>query len=120
MATCTNLHKEVNENGIGKCSVPMWSMGLPAGFCDKDAYGERSDCKIYRNAWTGDEFRADNKFAGYVPFLACPGHGGPETRVYKDGDVWCAVKPDFVNLQESPAGFGTTPEEARHNLREGD
>lgn len=25
-----------------------------------------------------------------------------------DGNAWCATATDFVNLQESPAGFGTT------------
>jgi hypothetical protein len=38
------------------------------------------------------------------------------TRVFKDGDQWCAVYSGFVNLQESPAGFGNTPEEARRAL----
>lgn len=28
----------------------------------------------------------------------------------KDGDMWCATWPTFSNLQESPAGFGETPE----------
>ncbi len=27
---------------------------------------------------------------------------------FKDGDKWCCVNGDFVNLQESPAGFGET------------
>jgi hypothetical protein len=26
-----------------------------------------------------------------------------------DGNAWCATRHDFVNLQESPAGFGDTP-----------
>ncbi len=29
-------------------------------------------------------------------------------RLYMDGDQWCATRGDFVNLQESPAGFGPT------------
>lgn len=28
--------------------------------------------------------------------------------VFKDGDMFCAVLPDFKNLQESPSGFGQT------------
>lgn len=39
-------------------------------------------------------------------------------RVYMNGDQWCAVMPDFVDLQASPAGFGGTPDEARQNLFE--
>jgi hypothetical protein len=31
------------------------------------------------------------------------------TQVYVDGNMWCAVGPGFVNLQESSAGFGNTP-----------
>lgn len=29
--------------------------------------------------------------------------------IFKDGNSWCAVGPNFVNLQESVAGFGSTP-----------
>jgi hypothetical protein len=35
-----------------------------------------------------------------------------------DGDAWCATGAGFVNLQESPAGFGATPREAVKALRE--
>lgn len=37
-------------------------------------------------------------------------------QVYKDGNQWCAVKPDFVNLQVSPAGFGGSPQKAVDDL----
>lgn len=38
-----------------------------------------------------------------------------------DGDSWMAVREDFTNLQESPAGFGPTPGEALDALfREND
>lgn len=32
-----------------------------------------------------------------------------EYHIYLDGASWCAVFSDFVNLQESNAGFGDTP-----------
>lgn len=32
--------------------------------------------------------------------------------LFMDGNAWCATKNDFVNLQESPAGFGDTGREA--------
>lgn len=38
--------------------------------------------------------------------------------IYRDGNRWCAVRQSFVNLQESHAGFGATPEEAMDDLRE--
>lgn len=39
-----------------------------------------------------------------------------EIDVFKDGDQWCATMADFINLQESPAGFGDTPAKAVQNL----
>lgn len=39
-------------------------------------------------------------------------------QVYMDGDMWCAVGPDFINLQESHAGFGKTPRAAVDALKE--
>jgi len=37
---------------------------------------------------------------------------------YMDGNAWCATRPDFINLQESLAGFGDTEQEAIANLVE--
>lgn len=104
-------HETLDEYGEGKCSVPMWSGGCPAGFCDKPAYGTRPP-GVVRRRWDGFEYRDDGLYPGYVPALACPDHGGPSIRTFKDGNAWAAVHPDFRNLQESPAGFGDTPEEA--------
>ena len=33
-----------------------------------------------------------------------------------DGNQWCAHYEDFINLQESPCGFGDTQEKARQEL----
>jgi len=41
----------------------------------------------------------------------------PKPHVVRDGNTWCATWPDFINLQESPAGFGDTPEEALADLQ---
>ena len=66
MARCSRHHKELDENGEGKCSVPMWRYpGVPAGFCDDVAYG-RHEGRPY-------------SYNGYVPYLACYDHGGPKT-----------------------------------------
>lgn len=59
----SECHFKLDKNGEGKCSVPMWCNGMPAGFCDNTAYGEPLP---------------NNHYTGYVPGLACPGHGGPE------------------------------------------
>lgn len=109
--------EKLNELGEGLCSVPMWMNGIPAGFCDRPAYGNRPNGSTWRNAYTGEEMRHDGRYNGYVPGLACECHGGPRIRTFKDGNAWCAVKPDFVNLQESDAGFGDTPEAAIKELQ---
>jgi hypothetical protein len=36
---------------------------------------------------------------------------------FKDGNAWCCVNGDFANLQESPAGFGDTFDEALADLQ---
>lgn len=33
-------------------------------------------------------------------------------KLFKDGAQWCATRSDFINLQESPAGFGERAYEA--------
>jgi len=116
MASMNRHHQTLDENGEGKCSVPMWSGGCPSGFCDAPAYGDRPACRSYYNHAAQEEMRLDGRYNGYVPGLACHAHGGPKTRVFRDGDAWCAVEADFVNLQESRAGFGASPEEARSAL----
>jgi len=64
MACCTENHLKVDpETGVGKCSVPMWSFGVPNGFCDVPAYGE--------------PIRPATRF---TPGLACHAHGGPHKR----------------------------------------
>jgi hypothetical protein len=68
-------HKELT-NGKGKCSVPMWMGGCPAGFCDKDAFGERTET-TWRRMADGRVLPDDGKYSGHVPALACPAHGGP-------------------------------------------
>jgi hypothetical protein len=110
-------HDHLDENGIGCCSVPMWQMGMEC-FCDEPAYGVRPPNTegSWTNAYTGEVMRHDGRYNGYVPGLACYAHGGPRARVFKDGVMYCAVYKDFVNVQESPAGFGETPELAQAAL----
>lgn len=45
----------------------------------------------------------------------------PTVRTFIDGNMWCAVRLDFIDLQQSPAGFGETVELAIADLatREG-
>ncbi len=106
----------------GKCRVPMWSgMGYRAGFCGDPAFGDQ---------WPRELLYAKGRLVygdrpAYCHGPCCPAHGGPkedEPRVYQDGytnegrPMWCAVMPDFVNLQESPAGFDGNAVKALANL----
>lgn len=112
MSSLSKRHRDLDERGVGKCSVPMWIGGCPGGFCDKPAFGKPPLSREYYNHCSGQHQREDGRYNGYVPGLACIGHGGPRVRTYMDGNAWCAVKPDFINLQESIASFGTTRDEA--------
>ena len=116
MARMSDHYQTLNEQGEGKCSVPMWTdEGIPDGFCDDPAYGKQTP-RTYRDA-NGEVKRFDWKYDGVVPALACGRHGGPEFRTFMDGDKWCAVMCDFEDLQSSPAGFGDTREEAIEELK---
>lgn len=95
----------------GKCNSPMWVMGTPAGCCGNKAYGHKLPEKYLQDVlgW---------RHTPYCVGHACPAHGGPgerDVRIFRDGTtdegrvMWCAVMPDFINLQESPAGFDGNP-----------
>lgn len=73
----TQKHHHTLPAGRGKCSAPMWINEVPAGRCGKIAFGERAHCETWRNEGSGLDVRADRKYAGYVPGLACEEHGGP-------------------------------------------
>ena len=94
-ATCKH-HHELTD-GVGKCSVPMWSGGLPAGFCDAPAYGERPKSEQWFNHAAREWMRRDLKYNGYVPGLACKAHGGPEMPTHRgDPCVYCNTPHDDV------------------------
>jgi hypothetical protein len=76
MSSTQQHHHELTD-GVGRCSVPMWMNGCPCGFCDAPAYGKRPEGTQFRNAYTGEMMRFDGRYNGYVPGLACEGHGGP-------------------------------------------
>jgi hypothetical protein len=109
VSTTGKHHHELNEQGEGKCSVPMWyGWGGDAGFCDERAFGPQTKEYLAGFRYMNPQYNRP----AYAPGLACPVHGGPKVRVCMDGNMHCAVRPEFVNLQESPAGFGATREEA--------
>jgi hypothetical protein len=77
MARTLKHHHELT-NHKGKCSVPMFSGGAPAGFCDADAFGEPPTSPRVWHSPKQMYVREDGKYDGYVPGLACPAHGGPK------------------------------------------
>jgi hypothetical protein len=105
----------------GKCRVPMWMMGSPAGFCGNEDFGPQLPREVLRDGrgW-------HNGSAPYCSGPCCPEHGGPkkgEPIVFQDGltergyAMYCAVMPDFEDLQASPAGFDGNGNVAIANLR---
>lgn len=101
----------------GKCSVPMWSAGSPNGFCDRTAYGQQY---AKGTAHAPMHWMTPGHHSPYAPDLCCDHHGGPradQIRFVRDGNMWCAFMPGFVNLQESIAGFGATQPLAENDLR---
>lgn len=89
MSSTAKHHHELT-NGVGKCSVPMWSGGCPEGFCDKPAYGKPLPYETFRDGWTGELKRFDGGYCGYVPGLACSCHGGPAEPYF---DFVCDAPP---------------------------
>lgn len=90
--------KQLRENNMEKCTITYHVVTDDGRHCTC-GYFERS---------------------GNVDFLTNPdakGRTDGEIDLFKDGDKLCAVyRPTFVNLQESPAGFGATETEALTDL----
>ena len=75
MATLSQHHKELTS-GSGKCSVPMWQMGVPAGFCDERAFGPQEEGQTRYGEYSMQGGRRVF-IPGYCSGLACYNHGGP-------------------------------------------
>jgi hypothetical protein len=106
----------LDKDGFGRCSVPMFSNEIPAGFCGDVALGFRPRSPERMNYCAGVMQREDGLYNGYVPGLACKCHGGPSPKISMDGNQFCATTDAFDNLQESPAGFGDTEADAVADL----
>lgn len=104
----TQKHHHELTNGVGKCSVPMWMDGCPAGFCDDPAYGKPPPSERYYSYIDRRMVRKDGRYDGYVPGLACPGHGGPKPKYHRgDPCVHCGVAHDDV--PSGPCQAATNP-----------
>jgi hypothetical protein len=107
----TGLHRweymqPIYENGI----AVRWLLG-PCPTCGHitSTYGGSFSCH--------NDFCSNSARNYAVSAEAKPEWWGDGTQVFMDGDTWCAVNRDFINLQESPAGFGCSPKEAVIELR---
>lgn len=113
----------LHENGdlIYKCDFP----GIVADFRDSDlvrmfwpinpGYRETAWTLLVESLAAGalprrvcdlaDKWQCtDEDAAIYARRVGC--------NIFRDGDAWRATRADFVNLQESAAGFGSSPLEA--------
>ncbi len=75
---CQQEHEDAIDGVLGRCSVPMWLGGCPAGTCGKRSFGERPHSRLWMNYAAGRTMREDLRYDGYVPGLACVAHGGPD------------------------------------------
>lgn len=91
MSALEKHHRDLTS-GVGKCSVPMWMNGCPAGFCDAPAYGEQT--QAYRDRFKYLDPRQVRP--AFAPGLACPAHGGPEARHFGDPCIHCGTPHDEV------------------------
>ena len=96
--------------------------GSPAGRCGETAFGPQYPREVL--AEKNSRYLLDRP-PYCPPGPCCPNHGGPkegEPIVFQDGytdkgrQMWCAVMPDFINLQESSAGFSGDGRVAIANL----
>lgn len=73
MARLAPCHETLTD-GVGRCSVPMWMGGCPAGFCNEPAYGKQEPGQTRYGERTDGRW-----WPGYCSGLACYAHGGPES-----------------------------------------
>jgi len=78
-----------------------------------------SPCFDYGGGWRCLDYRCFRSANNPAPNVgAAPDWWNTNIVVKEDGHLWCAHLDDFVNLQESPSGFGTDPTAAVKNLRQ--
>lgn len=75
-------------------------------------------CFDYGGGWRCRALYCRNSANNPVPNVGPrPDWWDTDINVIKDGNAWCAHFDDFINLQESIAAFGDTPQQAVDELR---
>lgn len=91
---------DIRDSDFAVCAWPVDSSSRLDAWCilvEGAALGAKPErIAELRRSWSCTEKDAD-KFAEYAGFT-----------IENEGDQFCAYRTDFVNLQESPAGFGQT------------
>jgi len=113
---------------IYKTTVSTWEHGKPiyeGGIISRWLLGPCPTCGSITSTYgVGFSCHNDNcknsRFVFAVSAEPKPNWWNTGIQVYMDGNSWCAVYEDFINLQESVAGFGDTPSEAVTDLRRND
>jgi hypothetical protein len=75
-------------------------------------------CRDYGGGWRCMALYCANSASNPAPNVGPqPDWWDTNINVVKDGNAWCAHFDDFINLQESIAAYGDTPQQAVDELR---
>jgi hypothetical protein len=72
----------------------------------------------YGGGWRCNDPYCNKSYTNPAPNVGkAPDWWETDINVYLDGNAWCATGEGFTNIQESPCGFGRSPQEAVDKLR---
>ena len=106
----------IYKRDLGETAADIRESPFAVGLWPVDADERECAWNMLVEAWAGggrksrlqelaDKWGCNNQDAEYY----CEGIGA---KIFLDGNAWCATRNDFINLQESPAGFGHNALEA--------
>lgn len=102
-----------------------WRHGQPCDYENGIAYhkllGPCPQCGNptfdYGGGWRCKDPYCRCSYTNPIPNMGpAPDWWDTDINVILDGQSWCARRDNFVDLMESPVGFGRTPKEAVENL----